>query len=185
MILVRKTIILSIILFISGCSNYSHHENVELVTKTISFDSIEGTYSNKGLSPSGVHTKSLSKFIFPDYNSHQSIEKIKVVVDGSNVICTAIDSSGDIFSKTYIEGEHFSFEGNRILLSSNLSCFSCDEAGAMHFGIGIKNQSLYLTTNGDALLRSNEKGVAAIILMPIPFPLIEESDALFRREENH
>ncbi len=185
MIFMRKTIILPLIFLIVGCSNYSHHENVELVTTIISFDSIEGIYSNKGLSPGGIHTKLLSKFIFPDYKNHQNIEKIRVVVDETNVICTAIGSSGDIFSKTYREGEHFSLEENRISLGSNLSCFSCDEAGAMHLAIGIKNQSLYLTIDGDALLRSNEKGIAAIILMPIPFPVIEESDVLFKREKNH
>ncbi len=162
---------------LTGCTHYNHDKTVSLEKNKFELQKISGIYSNSTEKSKIL----LSDFIFPELPQSLKIDNIKVLVKENRITCEGYKNNQKVYTKKYIEGKDFNFNGNEISLKTNLSCFNCDGVGAMHLGIALKNYTLYLTQKGDAILRSNETGIAALILLPVPFAVIEENDLLYKR----
>jgi len=187
---IKIGLILLMVIFLNGCITNLRSEGT--VSQENEFDPqrISGVYENadyekkrEGSKSGSVQHRYLSEFIFPSLTNHDEIDRIKVDAGAEKVTVSALNNNVQIYKKEFVEGKHYHLKGNSISIDSKLGCFGCSGQGAFHFGLSKLNYSLYLSTEGDAILRHNEKGVAVIVILPVPLLLEEEFDYLFKRIE--
>lgn len=173
----KYTIILILLLLVS-CAQHTHHK---ISSKPITLANIQGKYLNKGSLSNGNFGGFFSSILFPEINNHDEIEIIKVKITDKKIIWYGYNKEIEIIKKEYLKTKDFEIKENAMVFSNSVGCFSCGETGAMHVGVSQKGIMLYLTDSDDIILRFYEKGIILILLLPIPAPVITETDILFKK----
>lgn len=147
----------------------------------LSLQQLAGTYANQGIREDQFEGPLFSTLIFADRSLDEQIDAIRITVNESLLRIEGLSDSEVIAEQRYQEGEGFEFDGNRIKLPSEWNCMDCEASGALHLALALRQRALYLSPQGDAILRSRNQGVGVILLLPIPLGISEGIDVVFPR----
>lgn len=166
---------------LSSCTHIQHYEALTIQSAPIELTQLVGIYKNQGYSPDGSRSELLSKILFPKRIDHSQLDTIQVIATQQSVICFGLSHGIQVVKQEYFQGKDFEIEGHKLTFGNQIGCFDCDATGAIHLGLSKKGKALYLSDNGDALMRFSEQGIGVILFMPIPLPVQEERDVLFEK----
>lgn len=173
--------VVALTLVLSGCANRQLAQKEFLDPSRLTLPKLAGTYQNQGQSIDGSPQLFMSALLLPSLLEHEDIDQVKLSGTDQVLRCSALKNGELVARASYRLGEHIKLKDNALALTKKVGCMGCSEGGGLSLVKPKVRQALYLTESGDAVVRSHERGLMVVMMMPLPRPVVDQDDLLFRR----